>query len=231
MSSFRHIEKLIPSRSKELLHPTCDFLSTLRLACSRLCFKNSGLLQGTVEFYVKWKGWSQKHNTWEPEENILDLRLIDLFERSQKPDVHKRGPKKKERHAEKQQTETEDETRASGEESQDDTQPVPETPKVAAVATPAKPQATPNPDDEDTRAGSEISSKSPVPAGGDDNDNSNSSSSEDRKPIMERLEFGAKRKAEAFSKESGKIGVTITTSSPTASSPPPNKVVFTFCSW
>ncbi|XP_044261182.1 polycomb group protein Pc isoform X3 [Tribolium madens] len=177
--------------------------------------------RGVVEYYVKWKGWSQKHNTWEPEENILDSRLIDLFERSQKLDPHKRGPKKKDRHPEKQQTETEDEGRASGEESQDDGVTSAETSK----STPAtKSESAPNPDDEDTRAGSEISSKSPVPTGVDDNENSNSSSSEDRRPILARLEIGTKRKAEVLSKESGKIGVTITTSSPTSASPPPNKV-------
>ncbi|KAK9504714.1 hypothetical protein O3M35_010983 [Rhynocoris fuscipes] len=59
------------------------------------------LRKGRVEYYVKWKGWSQKHSTWEPEENILDGRLIDIFEQrehSQRNDVsaHKRGPKKKE---------------------------------------------------------------------------------------------------------------------------------------
>ncbi|KAJ3642564.1 hypothetical protein Zmor_025329 [Zophobas morio] len=179
-------------------------------------------LLGVVEYYVKWKGWSQKHNTWEPEENILDLRLIDLFERSQKVDVHKRGPKKKDRHAEKQQVETEDEGRASGEDSQDDTVTSAEQSKPTPAAN--KKESTPNPDDEDTRAGSEVSSKSPVPTGVDDNENSNSSSSEDRRPILARLEIGAKRKAEVLSKESGKIGVTITTSSPTSSSPPPSKV-------
>lgn len=39
------------------------------------------LRKGRIEYLVKWKGWSPKYNTWEPEENILDPRLIHQYER------------------------------------------------------------------------------------------------------------------------------------------------------
>ena len=35
--------------------------------------------KGKTQYLVKWKGWSPKHSTWEPEENILDPRLIQQF--------------------------------------------------------------------------------------------------------------------------------------------------------
>ncbi|XP_022101857.1 chromobox protein homolog 7-like isoform X2 [Acanthaster planci] len=37
--------------------------------------------KGKPEYLVKWKGWSNKYNTWEPEENILDRRLVEIFNR------------------------------------------------------------------------------------------------------------------------------------------------------
>ncbi|XP_072319569.1 chromobox protein homolog 6a [Eucyclogobius newberryi] len=55
--------------------------------------------KGRLEYLVKWKGWAMKHSTWEPEENILDDRLILGFEQKERQrDVNgpkKRGPKPK----------------------------------------------------------------------------------------------------------------------------------------
>lgn len=71
--------------------------------------------------------------------------------------------------------------------------------------------------------GSEETESTSAPAGSvAENENSNSSNSDDQRPLLSRID--CKRKAEILSKESGKIGVTITTSSPTTPSSPPAKV-------
>nr|XP_055050699.1 chromobox protein homolog 8a [Misgurnus anguillicaudatus] len=53
--------------------------------------------RGRMEFLVKWKGWSQKYSTWEPQENILDQRLFAAFEERERErelfGPKKRGPK------------------------------------------------------------------------------------------------------------------------------------------
>ena len=37
--------------------------------------------KGKVEFLVKWHGYSIEESTWEPIENIIDVRLITIFEK------------------------------------------------------------------------------------------------------------------------------------------------------
>ncbi|CAN9508961.1 unnamed protein product [Ophioblennius macclurei] len=36
--------------------------------------------KGNVEYLLKWKGWPPKYSTWEPEEHILDKRLVQAYE-------------------------------------------------------------------------------------------------------------------------------------------------------
>ncbi|XP_058982328.1 polycomb group protein Pc-like [Musca domestica] len=67
--------------------------------------------KGVVEYRVKWKGWNQRYNTWEPEVNILDRRLIEIYEQGNKSSntPSKRGPKKKEKERDPEPESEEDE--------------------------------------------------------------------------------------------------------------------------
>ncbi|XP_024055404.2 chromobox protein homolog 7 isoform X3 [Terrapene carolina triunguis] len=55
--------------------------------------------KGNVEYLVKWKGWPPKYSTWEPEDHILDPRLVVAYEEKEERDrasgYRKRGPKPK----------------------------------------------------------------------------------------------------------------------------------------
>ncbi|XP_041813218.1 chromobox homolog 7a [Chelmon rostratus] len=39
--------------------------------------------KGNVEYLLKWQGWPPKYSTWEPEDNILDPRLVLAYEENQ----------------------------------------------------------------------------------------------------------------------------------------------------
>lgn len=78
---------------------------------------------GRTEYLVKWKGWSSKYNTWEPEDNILDPRLIHQYERKlvfqQMSGANKPGPKNKPGRKPKDKTAATDEKKKNNEESDD----------------------------------------------------------------------------------------------------------------
>ncbi|CAJ1080646.1 chromobox protein homolog 7 [Xyrichtys novacula] len=42
--------------------------------------------KGNVEYLLKWKGWPPKYSTWEPEEHILDQRLVQTYEEKEQRD-------------------------------------------------------------------------------------------------------------------------------------------------
>ncbi|XP_028829175.1 chromobox protein homolog 6a [Denticeps clupeoides] len=110
-----HFCKLFPSLSLSLsLCPTVPLvaqtkhqegLETMELsAVGDRVFAAEAILKrrvrkGRIEYLVKWKGWALKYSTWEPEENILDDRLITGFERKEREQElygpKKRGPKPK----------------------------------------------------------------------------------------------------------------------------------------
>lgn len=240
--------------------------------------------RGKAEYLVKWKGWSQKYNTWEPERNILDGRLIDSFEESEakRGDSHvKRGPKKKDSSKSNERRSTHDDADDTvGEESQDEESSNSTSTSVSQSG--PKPRTTVNSTSSNTiihslnqtanTSSSSAASVKPKEEKKDDDDDDNKEVNEPKKAgspstkpraditsVSDKLsastssvdgekksneavakkddkdkeiesskdkdkDQGTKRKAEVLSKESGKIGVTITTSSPTsAPSPPPVK--------
>jgi len=51
--------------------------------------KKKRQIKGSIEYLVKWEGWSNKYNTWETEKNILDPSLIEDFEKQAKENTSK----------------------------------------------------------------------------------------------------------------------------------------------
>lgn len=205
---------------------------------------------GKAEYLVKWKGWSTRHNTWEPEENILDIRLIDIFERSLRGGS---TPNKRKRKPRIESSDEEDVAAAAAA-----PEPAVPAPVVAPVVQPVVPAvASPEPakvelevepvkevvtikkekeekvgkkeGESSKKVGSKEGKEVGAPAAqvpalkisiSQNADNDTASNSSDDQPLSHKDLAGTKRKAEVLSKE-GKVGVTIKTSPDEGSSTSP----------
>jgi chromobox protein 8 len=190
-------------------------------------------LQGKIEYRVKWKGWSTRHNTWEPEENILDVRLIDIFEKSLRSSStpSKRGNKKRNLEPDSEDDE-EDETNSpeiseAKSEADKKAEKARETEKkreflnddkrdIKKCESNKKVLERKISNDSTSKNKSpiqEIASKSSTPSDTLSKITIETNLKNDDLPQTSRKEIlGTKRKVEVLSKESGKIGVTIKTS-------------------
>lgn len=194
------------------------------------------MLQGKTEYLVKWKGWGPQHNTWEPEENILDPLLTDIFNKSQRysgtstPKKHnkkrtleesdtdgetsqaeaveKEPPAKKDKIKIKEHTKKHESSKKSENHKKEEVS----SPKITVTI----PSSSLNHSSTTQKASPSLAppalfSKITIPPENttEGEDDGSTSSSSDDQPIVSKDMLGGKRKAEVLSKESGKIGITI----------------------
>ncbi|CAI6375596.1 unnamed protein product [Macrosiphum euphorbiae] len=90
----------MPSRAKKVVEnkikPNSDAAEGVEYIVETILDKRS--INNKVEYFLKWKGYGDDYNTWEPKENLDCKELIRVFEekyKQEEKDQPKRGRKRK----------------------------------------------------------------------------------------------------------------------------------------
>ena len=73
-----HSQEALESSNKQLDDDQVVIDNQSIFAAERILKKRNR--RGIMQYKVKWLGYPEDQSTWEPEENILDKRLIEHFE-------------------------------------------------------------------------------------------------------------------------------------------------------
>lgn len=71
-------EKIEKAEKKEKL------IETKKVYFIEKILKHRILNGGKKKYFVKWKGYDDKNNTWVDEKDILDIKLIEIYEKTNK---------------------------------------------------------------------------------------------------------------------------------------------------
>ncbi|EZA61626.1 histone-lysine N-methyltransferase SETMAR [Ooceraea biroi] len=100
-TAFRQLKKIGTSENKVERSPLIDDKAQEAFSVEKIV--NRRVVKGKVEYFLKWKGYSNDENTWEPEENLECPDLITQFEKQRKkkkatvPGKRQEGKKQKKR--------------------------------------------------------------------------------------------------------------------------------------